>query len=61
MFIHTWNNSNTLGVNILAGVNFSMVKGKVFGIEFKYAVPLLPKPASGNFAFGLTGTWEVDF
>jgi hypothetical protein len=60
-FIHTWNNRNILGTNVLAGVNFHIIRGKVFGIETKYTVPLIPRVTTGHFEIGLTGSWELDF
>jgi hypothetical protein len=59
-FSHTWNNRNTIGANILAGVNIHIIRGKVFGIESKFTVPLLPHITSGHFEIGLTGSWEID-
>jgi hypothetical protein len=60
-FNHTWNNRNTLGINALAGVNLQIMKGKVFGVEIKYTVPFLPRPAPGHVELGLTGAWEIEF
>jgi hypothetical protein len=58
---HDWNNKNTLGINTLAGVNFSFIAGRIFGIECKYTVPLLPDVKPGHFEIGLTDSWEMNF
>ena len=60
-FVHTWDHHNILGINVLAGVNFRVIKDQVFGIEMKYSVPILPDPSKGQFELGLTGTWELSF
>jgi len=60
-FTYTYTGSAGLGANILGGINFLVVKGKKFGIESKYTVPLIPKIKTGTFEIGLTGAWEIQF
>jgi hypothetical protein len=50
-----------LGANVLAGVNFLLVKGKKFGIEGRYTLPIVPQFARGTWELGLTGSWEMKF
>jgi hypothetical protein len=56
---YTYQGASSLGANILAGVNFLLLKGKKFGIEAKYTIEFLPRVAPGSFQIGLTGAWEL--
>ncbi|NLG17714.1 MAG: hypothetical protein GX556_10325 [Fibrobacter sp.] len=57
---HTWDNDNQLGLNLLSGVNFRVIRDQVFGIEAKYTFLLVPV-IKGYWDIGLTGTWELSF
>lgn len=49
------------GANLLAGINFRVLKGNTFGFECRYTQPFLPEVKRGSWAAGLTGAWELKF